>query len=43
MAAQLLFRRAQLRAERSHFRMRKDLLAEDRRIGTLLAFTGGHE
>ena len=43
VAAQLLFRRAQLRAERSHFRMRKDLLAEDRRIGTLLAFTGGHE
>ncbi|WP_025037948.1 preprotein translocase subunit SecA [Bradyrhizobium sp. DOA9] len=43
IAARLLFRAAQKRAERAHFRARHALLAEDRRLGTLLAFSGGME
>jgi len=40
---QKLFRRAQRRAERSHARMRRDLVRQDQRLGQLLAFTGGLE
>ena len=43
LAALWLFRAAQRRAERAHFRARRNLLAEDRRLGTLLAFSGGME
>jgi preprotein translocase subunit SecA len=43
LAALLLFDAAQRRAERAHFRARRNLLAEDRRLGTLLAFSGGME
>ena len=39
----LLFEKAQRRAERSHARERKNLLAQDRRLGILLAFSGGAE
>jgi preprotein translocase subunit SecA len=39
----VLFGAAQRRAEQAHFRARKALLAEDRRLGTLLAFSGGLE
>ncbi|NRQ16434.1 preprotein translocase subunit SecA [Ensifer sesbaniae] len=35
-----LFHLAQRRAERTHARDRKNLLAQDRRLGTLLAFSG---
>ena len=35
-----LFHLAQQRAERTHARDRKNLLAQDRRLGTLLAFSG---
>nr|WP_249153743.1 prepilin peptidase [Bradyrhizobium diazoefficiens] len=42
-AARPLFRMAQKRAERAHFRARHALLAEDRRLGNLLAFSGGME
>ena len=38
-----LFENAQRRAERSHARDRKSLLAQDRRLGVLLAFSGGSE
>lgn len=38
-----LFARAQRRAERSHGRQRKNLLAQDRRLSLLLAFSGGNE
>ena len=38
-----LFDVAQRRAERSHARDRKNLLAQDRRLGVLLAFSGGTE
>ncbi len=38
-----LFQRAQRRAERLHSRMRRDLLRLDRRLGTLLAFSGEME
>lgn len=38
-----LFDRAQRRAERSHARMRKDLVRQDRRLNQLLSFTGGLE
>lgn len=37
----LLFTLAQRRAERSHSRQRKNLLAQDRRLSVLLAFSGG--
>lgn len=43
MAGAWLFRRAQRRAERSHSRQRKTLLARDRRLSVLLAFSGGAE
>ena len=36
----LLFDLAQQRAERTHAKDRKNLLAQDRRLGTLLAFSG---
>jgi len=42
-AAGALFNSAQKRAEHAHFQARKALLAEDRRLGTLLAFSGGLE
>lgn len=38
-----LFRSAQRRAERSHSRQRKALLAQDRRLNVLLAFSGSAE
>jgi preprotein translocase subunit SecA len=43
MAAHLLFKTAQRRAERAHYRARRAMLAEDRRLGVLLAFSGGME
>lgn len=43
VAAALLFGHAQKRAERSHARARRILLDQDRRIGTMLAFTGKPE
>jgi preprotein translocase subunit SecA len=39
----LLFHLAQKRAERAHSRDRKNLLAQDGRLGVLLAFSGGKE
>jgi preprotein translocase subunit SecA len=42
-AAQILFRWAQSRAERSHSVARQMLLKSDQRLGTLLAFSGGVE
>ena len=42
-AAQILFRWAQSRAERSHSVARQMLLQSDQRLGTLLAFSGGVE
>ena len=41
--ARLHFGRAQRRAERSHSRARRILLEQDRRLGTILAFTGKPE
>jgi preprotein translocase subunit SecA len=38
-----LFRLAQRRAERTHAKARRDLMAQDRRLGNLLAFTGKME
>lgn len=38
-----LFRQAQRRAERTHSRARRELLKIDRKLGTLLAFTGRTE
>ncbi|RYH07327.1 prepilin peptidase [Tropicimonas sp. IMCC6043] len=38
-----LFDRAQRRTERAHARARKDLVYQDRRLNTLLSFTGGLE
>lgn len=38
-----LFRKAQRRAERTHSRARKELVKMDRRLGTLLAFSGRME
>ncbi len=43
MAAARLFRRAQRRAERTHARARRILLDQDRRLGTLLSFSGKPE
>lgn len=43
LAARRLFRRAQKRAERDHARARRLLLDQDRRLGTLLSFTGKPE
>ena len=42
-AALVLFRVAQMRAERAHASERKDLLDQDRRLGVLLAFSGKSE
>jgi preprotein translocase subunit SecA len=39
----MLVRLAQVRAERTHSRARRELLATDRKLGTLLAFGGGTE
>ncbi|WP_230978688.1 preprotein translocase subunit SecA [Ollibium composti] len=39
----MLFHLAQRRAERAHRRDRKNLLAQDGRLGVLLAFSGGKE
>jgi preprotein translocase subunit SecA len=39
----IIFDRAQRRAERSHSRMRRDLVKHDRRLGELLAFSGRTE
>jgi preprotein translocase subunit SecA len=41
--AGFVFRHAQRRAERVHSRMRRQLLAADRRLGTMLAFSGEME
>jgi preprotein translocase subunit SecA len=41
--ARLLFRRAQVRAERSHARLRLRLLKQDEQLGSLLAFSGERE
>ncbi len=38
-----LFDRAQRRTERAHARARKELVRQDRRLNTLLSFTGGLE
>ncbi|MGD9479344.1 prepilin peptidase [Shinella sp. G-2] len=38
-----LFDRAQRQAEKSHARMRKELVRQDRRLNQLLSFTGGLE
>ncbi|MFD1343367.1 preprotein translocase subunit SecA [Litorisediminicola beolgyonensis] len=38
-----LFDRAQARAERIHARMRRDLVRQDRRLNSMLSFTGGLE
>ncbi|MDV7141584.1 hypothetical protein R3X27_02700 [Tropicimonas sp. TH_r6] len=38
-----LFNRAQRRTERAHARVRKELVRQDRRLNTLLSFTGGLE
>jgi preprotein translocase subunit SecA len=43
LAARILFRRAQKRAERNHARARRILLDQDRRLGTMLAFSGKPE
>ncbi len=43
LAALQLFRRAQKRAERAHARARRILLDQDRRLGTMLAFSGKPE
>lgn len=43
MAARRLFRVAQRRAEKSHARARRILLDQDRRMGTMLAFSGKPE
>lgn len=43
MAALILFRLAQRRAERAHSAARKMLLKHDQQLGTLLAFSGGVE
>jgi preprotein translocase subunit SecA len=40
---QRAFRRAQRRAERIHAKARRDLLKLDRRLGKMLAFSGGLE
>lgn len=42
-AARRLFRAAQKQAEKSHARARRLLLDQDRRVGTMLAFTGKPE
>jgi preprotein translocase subunit SecA len=39
-AAARLLRRSQRRAERTHSRVRRDLLRADQKLGTMLAFTG---
>jgi preprotein translocase subunit SecA len=41
VASRVLFNFVQKSAERVHFQARKTLLAEDRRLGTSLAFSGG--
>ncbi len=41
--ARLLFGAAQRRAQRAHFRARLDLLEQEKRLGTMLAFVGGVE
>lgn len=41
--ARWLFRRAQRRAERTHARARRELMHLDRRMGTLLSFSGRRE
>ncbi len=38
-----LFTAAQRRAERAHFRARVDLMEQEKRLGTMLAFVGGVE
>jgi preprotein translocase subunit SecA len=38
-----LFAAAQRRAERAHFRARVDLMEQEKRLGTMLAFVGGVE
>ena len=43
LAARRVFRRAQRRAEAAHARARRILLDQDRRIGTMLAFSGKPE
>lgn len=43
LAARILFRRAQKRAERANARARRILLDQDRRLGTMLAFSGEPE
>ncbi|MEE8530591.1 MAG: preprotein translocase subunit SecA [Hyphomicrobium sp.] len=43
IAARLLFRQSQRRAERTHSRMRRQLMKLDQRLGTLLAFSGKME
>lgn len=43
LAARLLFRSAQARAERAHSQARRILLEQDRRLGTILAFSGKPE
>jgi preprotein translocase subunit SecA len=42
-SARRIFDVAQRRAERSHARDRRNLLAQDRRLGVLLAFSGANE
>jgi preprotein translocase subunit SecA len=42
-AADALFRKAQRKAERVHSRARRELVKLDRKLGTLLAFSGGME
>lgn len=43
LACRRLFRKAQRRAERAHARARYELLKQDRKLGTVLAFSGGME
>ena len=43
LAAAHVFRKAQKRAERTHARARRILLDQDRRLGTLLSFSGKPE
>lgn len=38
-----LFRQAQRKAEKAHARTRNDLMEQDRRLGVMMAFTGGME
>ena len=43
LAGRRVFRKAQRRAERAHARARYALLKQDRKLGTVLAFSGGME